>query len=333
MVFPEISDLSPSFARWSRTLAPFALQIGLDALLAGLTTGDIGVSAKSKLHYALVSGHEQWHSAAALYKALDWEPPVAMPETIMPFGAAVVPTTERLSRMDDQIYRWVEEVRPAKRLATEAQLLEFHNRYVRALTSRICVWLSLRPASEISIRASTDERFDLCIELLEKASAGRVGTQPAVISEALRAALANYRIHCSALLERLKTFRWSGATVDWLTSVEAHHDVPLLCTIHGKHRVTPVSTDSLLKSLPGASELAPDWGRKYAENCLRRLKVKSRDIDRHQRHEVLGQEQDCATADGSELSWTRRLKPELDAMSGQLFKAPLHGLHKGAQAK
>lgn len=333
LVYPDIADLGPSFARWSRTLAPFALQVGLDALLAGLTTGDIGISARSKLHYALIGGDEQWESAATLYKALNWEPPVPMPEAVLPFGAAVVPTIEQLSRLDERLCRWVEDVRPPKRLSSEAQLLEFHNRYVRTLTSRICVWLSLRPASEVSISASVDERFDLCIELLEKPSAGRIGTMPAVICDEIRAALANYRVHCSALLERLRTFGWSGEAVEWLNAVKAHDDVPLLCVIQSARRVAPVSTDSLLKNLPGASELAADWGRKYAENCLRRLGAQSRDIDRHQRHEVLGQEQDCATSDGSELIWTRRLKPKLDAMSRQLFKARLHGLRKGDQAK
>ena len=333
LVYPEISDLGPSFARWSRTLAPFALQVGLDAMLAGLTTGDIGVTAKSKLHYALVTGDEQWQSAAALYKEIGWDSPVQMPAATLSFGAAVVPTAEQLSRLDDRFFRWVEEMRPAKRLDGEAKLLEFHNRFVRTLTSRICVWLSLRPANEISIRASVDERFDLCIELNEKASAGRVGTRPAVVCDGLRAALVNYRVHCSALLDRLMKIGCSGAATEWLNSVLANDDVPLLCTIQSASRVSPVSTDSLLKGLPGASELANDWGRKFSENALRRLGAQSRDIDRHQRHEVLGQEQDCATSDDSELSWTRRLKPKLDEMSGQLFKAPLHGLRKGDQAK
>ena len=331
-LYPDLADLDPSFARWSRTLAPFGLQTGIDTLLTGLTTGDIGVTARSKLHYALVGGEEQWESAAALYKAIGWEDPVRMPETVMPFGAAVVPTTETLSRLDERLCRWVEEVRPPKRLAIEAQLLEFHNRYVRTLASRICVWLSLRPASEISVRASVDDGFDICVELFEKASAGRVGTLPAVICDDLRLALVDYRRHCTALLERLNTFGWSGAAVDWLRSVKVHDDVALLCVIHSRQRVIPVSTDSLLKHLPGASKLAADWGRKYVENCLRRLGAQSRDIDRHQRHEVIGQEQDTVTADASELSWSLRLKPKLDAMSSQLFKGQLYGLRKGGQA-
>ena len=333
LVYPDHADLGPSFARWSRTLAPLGLQAGIDTLLNAITTGDAGVTARSKLHYARVSGEEQWNAAAALYMAVGWEPPVPMPATILPFGSAVVPTMETLANLDERLCRWVEEVRPAKRLAIEAQLLEFHNRYVRTLASRVCVWLSLRPAAELSLRACLDEGFDLCVDLLEKTSAGRVGTLPAVMCDDLRAALANYRIHCAAFLERLRTFGWSGASVKWLESVQQYDDMPLLCTIHGDRHVTPLSTDSLLKTLPGASELAADWGRKYVENALRLAKAQSRDIDRQQRHEVLGQEQDSATADGSEVAWVRRLKPLLDTMSRELFTARLHGLRKGGQVK
>jgi len=329
LVYPDLSDLSPSFARWSRTLAPFALQVGIDTLLAGITNGDLGVTARSKVHYCLVDLQEQWLTASALYAAVGWERPVPMPATGLPFGAAVVATSETLRQLDEELCRWVEKVRPPKRLASEGQLLEFHNRFVRALAWRLAVWISLRPAAELSLRASVDDRRDLCVDLTEKTSAGRAGALPAVICDAMRSALINYRAHCAALLDRLKTFGWSGPVVQWLTSVGKHEDVPLLGTIHSPKQLTPLGMDELRKVLPGTSELAPDWGRKYAENHLRRAGAQSRDIDRHQRHEVLGQEQDTAVADGTEVEWVRRLKPTLDAMSRSLFPTPLYGLRKG----
>lgn len=329
LVYPDLADLGPSVARWSRTLAPLALQIGVDTLLTGLTCGDLGVTARSKLHYCLVDVAELWSSSAKLYAALGWDGPVAQPATGLPFGAAVVPTADALGRLDERSWQWVEEVRPPKRLSHEAKLLEFHNRYVRALASRLAVWASLRPAAELSLRASIDERFDLCVDLREKTSAGRVGALPAVMCDAMREGLASYREHCAALLERFRTFGWVGSVVDWLESVGKREDVPLLCTIHDRHRVQPQSTNDLRKVLPGAADLASDWGRKFAENYLRQAGAQSRDIDRHQRHEVLGQEQDTTIADGSEVDWVRRLKPVLDRMSRTLFRSPLSGLRKG----
>jgi hypothetical protein len=34
-IYPWAGDLIPSWARWARTIGPFALQVGLDSLLAG----------------------------------------------------------------------------------------------------------------------------------------------------------------------------------------------------------------------------------------------------------------------------------------------------------
>jgi hypothetical protein len=81
-----------------------------------------------------------------------------------------------------------------------------------------------------------------------------------------------------------------------------------------------------LLELGGAASLAPDWGRKAAENFLRRVGARWQDIDRHQRHEVLGQEQDVQVSEGTEADWARRLAPYLQQLSIRIHKAPLYGL-------
>ena len=333
LLYPDLADLAPSVARWSRSLGPLALQLGIDTLLAGLVNGDLGVTARSKTHYCHVSAEELWRAAEGLYDALGWGKPVPLPSGVMPFGAAVVPSEALLRRIDEELCVLVESLRPPHRLASEAQLLEFHNRYARTLAWRMAIWLSLREAKELSLRACIDERFDVCIDLVEKASAGRSGGMPAVICEELRSALRNYRHHCKAMWERLRTFGWSGTAIDWLAAVHRREDVPLLCTISSRERVRPIGTDELRKSLKGVGELAKDWGRKFAENYLRRAGAQSRDIDRHQRHDVLGQEQDTSVADGTELEWARRLGPALSTMSRTLFRSRLAGLHAGEYAQ
>lgn len=333
LAYPELSDLPPSLARRSRTLAPYCLQIGMDTLLSALMTGDFGVTARSKVHYCLVNAEEMWRAAETLYLSLGWSKPVPMPTGMLPFGAVVVPREEVLRRIDADLCCDVEKLRPAHRLAHEAQLLAFHNTFVRTLARRLATWLSLREATELSLRATIDERFDLCIDLTEKASAGRIGAMPAVLCDELRSALRNYRRHCTAMLSRLETFAWSGPAVEWLSAVIARDDVPLLCTIASRDRISPVGTDELCRYLPGVDQLARDWGRKFAENYLRLQGAQSRDIDRHQRHEVLGQEQDTSIADGTEVEWVRRLKPSLGAMSNALFHNSLNGLHAGGYAQ
>lgn len=332
-VYPDLADLSPSFARWGRTLAPLGLQIGCDSLLNGVTTGDLGTTARSKIHYCLVGPDELHASAALLYAALNFGPPVPMPAGALAFGAAVVPPQALLRRLDGRWSVWVEEVRPPQRLKTEGQLLEFHNRYVRTFAARLCLWLSLRRATEYSLLACIDEAKDICVDLVEKGSAHRTGGMAAVICGEMRAGLKSYFAHCAAMRERLRGFGWHGPVIDWLDAVGRRDPVPLLCTIPSRRGPLPFGTSELLTFLPDALTLAPDFGRKFAENYLRRAGARWADLDRHQRHEVKGQEQDTTVADGTEEEWAHRLAPLLDQMSTSLFSTRLHGLRRLGENK
>lgn len=332
LLYPEIADLPPTFARWSRTLAPLALQVGIDALLGGIVTGDLGITARSKTHYCLIDTQEIWDAAGRLYEALGFSRPVPMPAGLMPFGSAVVPLESTLRRIDDDLCQKLEGMRPPNRLSNVADLLKFHDAYVRTLAWRIAVWLCLREAAELPLRAYIDERFDLCIDLVEKSSHGRVGGMPAAICEELRAALGNYRNHCAAMYARLRTFGWSNDATAWLDAVTKRADVPLLCTIDRKGRFSPLGTKDLRTNLEGLADLAVDYGRKFTENYLRRAAVLTQDIDRQMRHDVLGQEQETSIADSSELEWVRRVEPVLSEMSSTLFRRRLDGLRKGSAA-
>jgi hypothetical protein len=326
LLYPWSGDMGPSWARWARTLGPTALQVGIDSLLGGLITGDLGTTARSKLHYCEVTQEEIAAAAAKLYAALGWGKPVPMPTGIqLGFGSAVTTSVEALAVLDTECVRALDTMRPANRTSNPDGPRRFHNRYVRVLGSRLKVWLSLRAATILPVRATLDAEFDLVIDLLEKTSAGRAGGMPAVICESMRRDITAYLAHCKALRERLRGFGWHGEVIEWLDAVIDGHDVPLLCEITNCRRTQPIGTRHLLE-LGGAASLAPDWGRKAAENFLRRVGARWQDIDRHQRHEVLGQEQDVQVSEGTEADWARRLAPYLQQLSIRIHKAPLYGL-------
>ena len=326
-LYPSLSDLIPSWARWSRSWGPVARQVGLDNFVAAAICGNLGLTARSKLYYSLLGSAEVWGACRRLYERLSFGVPVEMPVGTVSFGVTVVPSAATLRRLDTEFVAGLESMRPPNK-GGEGQVLEFHNRFVRVLTSRIAVWVELREATEISIRATVDERRDACVDLFEKGSAGRHGGVPAVICDDMRAALGNYRLHCSALYGRLLTWGWHGAVMDWLQGVIQRRDVPLLATIPNRNRAVPMGTAEVIKKLPGASGLAPDWGRKFNENALRELGVQTRDIDRQQRHEVQGQESNTSVSDDSERAWVDRIKPALNALSRDIFTAPLNGLRR-----
>lgn len=326
LLYPWAGDLGPSWARWARTLGPLALQVGIDSLLGGLITGDLGTTARSKLHYCEVTQEEIAAAAAELYEALGWGQPVPMPPGVqLAFGSAVTTSLEALAALDSKWVTELDAMRPANRASVPKGAINFHNRYVRVLGSRLKVWLSLRAANILPVRATLDAWLDLVIDLVEKTSAGRAGGMPAVICEAMRRDLQSYLAHCKALRERLRGFGWHGEVIEWLDAVIEGHDIPLLCEFTTPRRIQPIGTRHLLE-LDGAASLAPDWGRKAAENFLRRAGARWQDIDRHQRHEVLGQEQDVQVAEGTVADWARRLAPYLQQLSVRIHRVPLNGL-------
>lgn len=327
-LFPCFNELTPSWAKWARTLGPFALQSGLDSMIAGASVGDIGVTAKSKLHYVEISAEEFWKALTILYTALAWGKPVPQPVgKHLSFGSSITTSPVKLALLDSVWTKELEALRPPNRLADQRKLIDFHKLYVRVLGARLCVWLSLRPAKELPVSASLDEAADLVIDIVEKTSAGREGGMPSVICTAMRSAIKTYRAHCKALWTRLRSLGWHGEVVDWLNAVVEGNEVPLLCEITSRRRARPIGTADVLE-LKDAKDLAPDFGRKLAENYLRRAGARWQDIDRHQRHEVKGQEQDTQVAEGSEAEWARRLEPFLQAMSLEIHGAPPHGLRR-----
>jgi hypothetical protein len=248
------------------------------------------------------------------------------------FGSAVTTSIAELAALDTQ---WVEELnalRPPTRTTDAEKPIAFHNKYVRVLGSRLEVWLSLRAAAVLPVRATLDANLDLVIDLVEKTSAGRAGGMPAVICDAMRRDIGAYLEHCKALRVRLLGFGRHANVIKWLDAVIAGNDVPLLCEITDRRQVQPLGTRHLLE-LEGASHLAPDWGRKAAENFLRRAGARWQDIDRHQRHEVLGQEQDVQVSEGTEADWARRLAPYLQRLSTEIHKTPLNGLRTIKESK
>lgn len=78
-LYPSTDELKPSWAKWARSLGPLLRQFGIDALLAALIAGDLGITAKSKLYYCRVEAPEIWKATNKAYQLLGWGDAVPMP--------------------------------------------------------------------------------------------------------------------------------------------------------------------------------------------------------------------------------------------------------------
>lgn len=320
-VFQYPCELKPSWARWARTTGPVLRQQGMDNLLVAVITGNFANTAKSKLYYCRIGAEEIWQACNTAYNCFGFGAPVARPDGIADFGTPAAPSVERVTRADGLLVAMVNALRPAPRASVSA-LVAFHNAYVRAVAYRLMFLLGLREARKFCLRANIDEAVDSTVNIDDKTTSGLEGGLPVVLCDEVRRLLSGYRAHCSALAGRLKRLTGETAAVKWLRAAGESQDVALLCKLT-HHACSEIGTSDVL-----AAEfmLAPDFGRKVLENWLRQHGVRTRDIDRQMRHEVLGQESYTSTASHSIPAWAARLTPTLNRMAGALLSEKLFGL-------
>lgn len=323
-LYPSVDSLTPSWAKWAKSLGPFARQLAIDNLIAALLVGDLGLTAKSKLYYARILYKEIWQAAAVLYRALGWGDPVQETEQ-MAFGASVIPSTTTLREIDSANLRSLASQQPGNRSCVAADIA-FHNTYVIALAFRIMIRLALRAANPFPLYADIDTRNDLTIDLVEKASAGRVGGIAAILSLELKTEIDAFRKHCAAMRKRLSHKYFRGTGLQWLKDVADSKNVLLLARISENGTPEFLNTELVLDALSSDLQLAKDFGRKWLENAMRLQGRKTNDIDRGLRHEVLGQETTTSVSESCERTWVRRMGSNLDRLHREIFAKPLAGL-------
>jgi len=321
-IYKASGDILPTWARWARTCGILMRKQGTDNLLAGVITGKLAHTAKSKMYYCCISHQEIWSASASIYQALKFEPPGAMPAGLLDFGASVVPNMARINELELDKLALLEGLRTMSK-GDQSRVIEFHNAYVIALAFRFCCLLALRESAALNLFADIDETVDITVDIDDKTNQGKGGALPVVICQHLKDLIILYRAHCKALLARLSRTAGFEAFCDWLQEVIQGEHVPLLCTFEKYGRPQCVGTSDVLQGHQG---LAPDFGRKLQENWLRKRAVLTRDTDRQLRHEVLGQESYSSATEHTEFSWAIRVLPHLDALAEELFPNQIHGL-------
>lgn len=325
-IFPYVGKLTPSWARWARTIGPYLRQNRLDNLLVALITGDFGNTAKSKLYYCRISHSEIWQACTTAYKLLEFGAPVSQPAGLLDFGTPAAPTIERVARADCMLVSMVNTLRPPNRWSSVEVLFAFHNAYTRAMAFRLMLLLGLREAQAFCILADFDELADATIDIDDKTTRGLQGALPVALCCEVRRLISDYRAHCQALARRLAVVHGHSVVVKWLNDVANASSVPLLCFI-GRRGYRAIGTSDVLAD---DLELAPDFGRKVLENQLRTLGVTTRDTDRQMRHEVLGQESYTSVSAHSLPAWAARISPALSALAVECCTAKLQGMRSSS---
>jgi hypothetical protein len=295
----------------------------MDSLLVALLTADLSHTAKSKLYYATVSQSEINAAAARAYSILGFESPGILDRTGIAFGSQVTPTADHIRAADEALVREAEKLRPGRNSSRTQQIL-FHNAYCRVIAFREMVLLALRETSAIPLPQVDGEHVTY---LNEKSSAGRTGGMAAIVPTLLVEQLRLHQVHCITFHRRLASSNSTPFETSLKNAIgnKAHLQ---LRTCSERECAQPIRTADVLGVEHLPVKLSTDFGRKFMENRLRERGVRTQDIDRVMRHEVVGQETSAGVSDGSEVAWCKRVRPVLDAIAIELFGSAVPGIAK-----
>lgn len=326
-IYESSQDMPLTWARLTRSIGRYMLQIGIDNLLAATITGDFGITATSKLHYCSISSVEIWNACRTINEKMGFAIPSTMPSDLLNFGTGLVQTKEYVSKCDTNNLEKLEKVRKMGKSKLK-EMLDFHNQYVICVGYRLVCILALRQANPIDISTDINIKEEISIDIDDKSTIGRPGALPIPLADCVKNIISLYVAHCKALLERLKKQKGTRKAQKWLNNVVDGSDDYLLCLIDsGDLSVNPLKTSDIIEA---NDDLVKDFGRKIMENELRALNHFTRDIDRYLRHEVLGQESYTSISDDSERSWVKRMSPSVEIIFRGLFKKPVYGLRSTA---
>lgn len=338
VLLPNSPDgIAVTWSRLRQTLGPWLLRSGMNALTASLLALDLSLLCRSKLYYATVPAAE-WRTAEAdLYHRLDLDAEPGSDELAnvtddIGFGSRVVPTADSLRRHDHLLLQRVSDTRPGPNSSVES-LIRHHNAFTLLTAWRVTLLLAMRSTTSIDLSAEI-QTGDPWIGIDDKSTSNATGFQPVPCCSFVSTSVDLYASHCEALARRLSRLASPDQkalmnVARYASLIGRRRNAKLFWMISKRHRVMPVSSAQLTKSLDSDYQLPADVGRKVLENHLRSKGLPSALIDMTLRHNHSGQIHLSAFSHRDLRTSMKRLSSAIDRIARDLFGEPTAGLSKG----
>lgn len=321
----QSARIAPSFARFSNTLGPFAVSLGIDRYDAAVLVRDPRLTPSGKFFYARATREEHWAAADTLFNTMGWGPAVPIVEGLAA-GSQVTPTPETIHSWFEWMKVQVEAARPDAS-PTKEHIIAFHNVYAMVIASLVSFVLVLRERKQIPLTAGVVMAHGLTLPIGDKKCGMVPGPRSVSLPELANALIVAYRDHIvvtDGLLGNLG-IPVSSPPRRRFQQILAGERVPLFTTVaKGRHK--PVSTSILEKWWPQHFGLAGNHGRHYVQNGLRERGVRSTDVDFYVRHMLRGIAPCSSVSTKSLRAIAEALIPALDELLKDAGLAAIAGL-------
>ncbi|MCX8115084.1 MAG: hypothetical protein N3D71_08445 [Burkholderiaceae bacterium] len=289
--------LRATWIRFRRGLSPLALDLGLHPFAVALVLCDFAIVTRSSYAYVVVPADHLAATAATLYDALGWGPPVTLIGPRLAVGSLTTPTDASVRAYFTALRERVERVQPGRH-ASLVRLLDHYNAYTDYAAALVEFCVLSRQVARYPLTAAIAAARSGPMPYPDKATGPtrlvRSAPRTSVVGEQIEL----YVRHCRALLARLERARSRvpGATVSHLAAVTRGANVPLFAHFDANGKPRAIGTGHIRDAVPTAPRLAGDAGRHYFATRLYMQGMSDRVIDVAMRHAEAGVEHLSSTS-------------------------------------
>ncbi|MFA6014359.1 MAG: hypothetical protein WC742_04765 [Gallionellaceae bacterium] len=293
--FIASQGIASSARRLLNSAAPFAVQLGINRLVAAMITNDFSIIPGSKPYYSLVSREEIWSSCSTLFGSIGWGSPTPL-EDGLPIGSLVAATPVAVAALFEWMGQEVSNSLPSKRY-TLLSLIEHHNVFSMYCSSLTILCLGSRQAKQLRFSANGLHEESAFTPVFDKRTGQFPGALPVPINTVLSEQLGFWRAHCSALDNRLEKIGLDENT--WLRNhirqVINCSNVHLFFGISTNGKPFPLGSSDLTEWWPNRLQLNANFSRSFWQHQLHLYGLKSSIIDLFVRHQLIGAESHTST--------------------------------------
>lgn len=322
----EVGNLKPTVTRFRNGAGPFALELGLERILAAHVSGDYRLVPRGRMYYVAVDLDAFHEGCNKFYASLGWGEPVSLASSGR-VGSQIVPTDETIQKLAVWMDREVRNSSPGRHSSNE-RLITHHNTFAKATTSIAVFCLLLRQRKVFPIQASDlSEGFDF-IELGDKLVGQHPGKDLIPVCSLFRSQLKFYFWHLETIsrrLEKLSPAESDGARIH-IAAVLNRQSASLFFMLGPELQVIPIGSNDLLDWWPEEFSLESNFGRHFWQTHAIALKINNLELDALVRHSQRG---NLAWSAGSLLSvteWAEKIRSAMDSKIMELSIEPIPGI-------